>query len=37
LSAIPILEPLPEDSVESHAFNFINDVKLSDFKLVKIS
>ena len=34
LSIIPILEPLQEDSIEGHAFNFVNDVKLSDFKLV---
>ena len=34
VSTIPILEPLQEDSIEGHAFNFVNDVKLSDFKLV---
>jgi len=34
LSSIPILEPLPDGAAEVHPFCFINDVKLSDFKLV---
>ena len=34
LEPIPILEPLPEASIEGHAFNFVNELKLSDFKMV---
>jgi cleavage and polyadenylation specificity factor subunit 2 len=34
LESIPILEPLPEGSIEGHAFSFVNELKLSDFKLV---
>jgi hypothetical protein len=34
VEAIPILEPLPEGEIEGHAFSFVNELKLSDFKLV---
>ncbi len=33
-SKIPTLEPLPEDEVVSHPPNFVNELKLSDFKMV---
>merc|ERR1711962_854354 len=31
---IPMLNPLPEESVQGHSTNFVNELKLSDFKLV---
>merc|ERR1712180_28166 len=31
---IPMLNPLPEESVQGHPTNFVNELKLSDFKLV---
>lgn len=31
---IPILNPLPEGVVQGHSTNFVNELKLSDFKLV---
>jgi cleavage and polyadenylation specificity factor subunit 2 len=31
---IPTLQPLPEEEVEGHATNFVNELKLSDFKMV---
>ena len=34
VEAIPILEPLPEGEIEGHAFSFVNELKLSDFKMV---
>merc|ERR1712025_912190 len=32
--AIPVLVPLPEDKAVGHSTNFVNELKLSDFKLV---
>lgn len=34
LESIPILEPLPETDIEGHNFSFVNELKLSDFKMV---
>ena len=31
---IPVLDPLPDDQVVGHSTNFVNELKLSDFKLV---
>lgn len=31
---IPVLEPLPEGEVAGHSTSFVNELKLSDFKLV---
>jgi len=31
---IPVLVPLPEDQIVGHNTNFVNELKLSDFKLV---
>ena len=31
---IPVLVPLPDDQVVGHSTNFVNELKLSDFKLV---
>jgi len=31
---IPVLVPLPEDQIVGHSTNFVNELKLSDFKLV---
>ena len=31
---IPTLEPLPEDQIVGHASIFVNELKLSDFKMV---
>jgi len=31
---IPMLNPLPEEAVQGHSSNFVNELKLSDFKLV---
>ena len=33
-SLIPTLKALPEGEVEGHATSFVNELKLSDFKLV---
>ena len=31
---IPVLAPLPDDQIVGHSTNFVNELKLSDFKLV---
>jgi len=31
---IPVLEPVPSDQLQGHQTNFVNELKLSDFKLV---
>jgi hypothetical protein len=31
---IPVLEPLPEGEAAGHPTSFVNELKLSDFKLV---
>lgn len=31
---IPTLQPMPEDQVNGHATSFVNELKLSDFKMV---
>ena len=31
---IPVLEPLPEGETPGHPTSFVNELKLSDFKLV---
>jgi len=31
---IPVLVPLPDDQIVGHSTNFVNELKLSDFKLV---
>jgi len=33
-SLIPTLHPIPEDEVEGHPASFVNELKLSDFKMV---
>lgn len=33
-AVIPMLHPLPEEAVQGHSSNFVNELKLSDFKLV---
>jgi len=33
-AVIPVLDPLPETDIQGHSTNFVNELKLSDFKLV---